>query len=65
VASKGFVLLFFLLVLTLPSSAASTEPEVVSFRSGAITLQGTLYKPEGKGPFPAVVYNHGSAPGHA
>ena len=44
-------------------SAASPEPEVISFRSGEITLQGTLYKPEGKGPFPAVLYNHGSAPG--
>jgi carboxymethylenebutenolidase len=62
-ASKGFSLLSFLLFLMLPSSAASPEPEVVSFRSGAITLQGTLCKPEGKGPFPAVVYNHGSAPG--
>jgi carboxymethylenebutenolidase len=61
--SKSFALLSFLLFLMLPSSAASPEPEVVSFRSGAITLQGTLYKPEGKGPFPAVVYNHGSAPG--
>ena len=61
--SKGFALLSFLLFLMLPSSAASREPEVVSFRSGAITLQGTLYKPAGKGPFPAVVYNHGSAPG--
>ena len=41
---------------------SSPEPEVISFRSGEITLQGTLYKPEGKGPFPAVLYNHGSAP---
>jgi carboxymethylenebutenolidase len=61
--SQGFFLLCFFLMLMLPSSAASQEPAVVSFRSGAITLQGTLYKPEGKGPFPAVVYNHGSAPG--
>jgi dipeptidyl aminopeptidase/acylaminoacyl peptidase len=62
-ASKGYALLSFLLFLVLPSSAASLEPEVVSFRSGEITLQGMLFKPEGKGPFPAVVYNHGSAPG--
>ena|SRR6516225_10214270 len=53
-------LLSFLLFFVLPSSAASPEPEVVSFRSGEITLQGALYKPEGKGPFPAVVYKHGS-----
>ena len=36
---------------------------MVSFPSGELTLQGVLYKPEGTGPFPAVVYNHGSAPG--
>jgi carboxymethylenebutenolidase len=38
-------------------------PEVVSFPSGGITLQGVLYKPEGVGPFPAVLFNHGSGPG--
>jgi poly(3-hydroxybutyrate) depolymerase len=37
--------------------------ETVSFRNGDLTLQGTIYKPQGTGPFPAVVYNHGSAPG--
>jgi carboxymethylenebutenolidase len=64
-ASTGYAMLSFLLFFVLQSSAASPEPEVVSFRSGEITLQGTLYKPEGKGPFPAVVYNHGSAAGMA
>jgi carboxymethylenebutenolidase len=43
--------------LRLPAAAP------VSFPSGTLTLQGVLYKPEGAGPFPAVVYNHGSAPG--
>lgn len=36
---------------------------VVSFPSGSLTLQGVVYKPEGTGPFPAVLYNHGSAAG--
>src|SRR5215831_20222708 len=61
--SKGYALLNFLLLLALPCSAAEPQPEVVSFQSGEIILHGTLYKPEGKGPFPAVIYNHGSAPG--
>lgn len=60
--SRGCVLPC-LLFLSLKTFAASNEPTVVSFRSGDITLQGTLYKPQGKGPFPAVVYNHGSAAG--
>jgi dipeptidyl aminopeptidase/acylaminoacyl peptidase len=36
---------------------------VVAFPSGNLTLRGTLYRPDGPGPFPAIVYNHGSAPG--
>ena len=33
---------------------------VVAFQSGALTLHGVMWKPEGPGPFPAVVFNHGS-----
>src|SRR5579864_2181011 len=44
----------------LPSLSGADE---VVFPSGAITLHGVVYRPEGKGPFPAVVYNHGSAAG--
>jgi dienelactone hydrolase len=51
--------LFALLLLPAVLSMAET----VTFPSGEITLHGELFKPEGKGPFPAVVYNHGSAPG--
>jgi dienelactone hydrolase len=32
----------------------------VMFRSGNLTLIGFLFKPDGPGPFPAVVWNHGS-----
>jgi carboxymethylenebutenolidase len=45
------------LVLAFPSA------KVVAFPSGNLTLHGVLYIPKGKGPFPAVLYNHGSAPG--
>jgi carboxymethylenebutenolidase len=37
--------------------------EAVSFSSGDKVLHGLLYKPAGAGPFPTVLYNHGSAPG--
>ena len=37
--------------------------ETIAFQSGTLELHGLLYKPEGAGPFPAVLYNHGSAPG--
>jgi len=36
------------------------EPEFVNFASGALTLGGFLYRPPGPGPFPAIVFNHGS-----
>jgi len=52
-------LAFALLVSSLLLSAA----DMVSFPSGALTLQGVLYKPDGNGPFPAILYNHGSAAG--
>src|SRR5580692_6578834 len=55
----GFLILFSLLLSPLVLSAA----DIVAFPSGDITLHGVLYKPEGPGPFPAVVYNHGSAAG--
>jgi carboxymethylenebutenolidase len=54
-----FPALFALLLLPLVLSATET----VTFPSGEITLHGVLYKPEGTGPFPGVIYNHGSAPG--
>jgi carboxymethylenebutenolidase len=50
-------------VASLPSPTASATADVVSFPSGKLKLKGVLYKPIGAGPFPAVVYNHGSAPG--
>src|SRR5262249_32616809 len=38
------------------------RPELVQFNNGALRLYGALWKPAGQGPFPAVIYNHGSDP---
>lgn len=57
--ARSSCLLFVLALFGLGAPAAG----VVTFPSGNLTLHGVLYKPEGKGPFPAVLYNHGSAPG--
>jgi carboxymethylenebutenolidase len=57
----GFLILFSLLLSPLVLFAGVAD--VVAFPSGDITLHGVLYKPEGTGPFPAIVYNHGSAAG--
>jgi carboxymethylenebutenolidase len=42
-----------------PAQAPPTPVEV-TFSSGNLVLHGFLYKPEGQGPFPAVLWNHGS-----
>ena len=44
-----------------PGQALGDFRTVRSFVSDAAV--GASYRPEGKGPFPAVVYNHGSAEG--
>ena len=40
--------------------AQGAEPELITFTSGDLALKGFIWKPEGPGPFPAVVWNHGS-----
>lgn len=45
--------------LLLASSAWAQEG--VAFPSGPLTLHGVIYLPKGTGPFPALLYNHGSA----
>ena len=37
-------------------------PDTITVRSGALTLRALLWRPAGAGPFPAVLYNHGSGP---
>jgi dienelactone hydrolase len=55
--------LFCTLLLSLCAVAQSTQsmvPKVVEFSSGKLLLKGYLWKPAGHGPFPAVLFNHGS-----
>jgi dienelactone hydrolase len=42
----------------------SPEYSDVFYRSGSLRIEAHLYKPEGDGPFPVVIYNHGSRDGH-
>jgi len=44
-------------------SQVSGGPDTVVVHSGAVTLRALLWRPHGRGPFPAVLFNHGS--GHA
>lgn len=40
--------------------AHSSQPQEVKFLSAKLVLHGFIHKPEGDGPFPAVLINHGS-----
>src|SRR5947208_9334504 len=40
--------------------AQGAKPELIAFPSGDLALKGFVWKPEGPGPFPAIVWNHGS-----
>ena len=41
-------------------ACAQPQPQEVTFQSGKLQLHGFLWKPAGPGPFPAVLWNHGS-----
>jgi len=51
-----------LIATSAPSVTATSglTAESVTFTSDGLSLQGYLYKPEGNGPFPAIIWNHGS-----
>lgn len=47
-------------ILLACACALAAQPEEVTFRSGELALHGFIFRPAGDGPFPAVLYNHGS-----
>ena len=48
------------LAQTVSPSAAPAAPQIVDVRSGELRLKGYFWKPAGPGPFPAILFNHGS-----
>lgn len=51
----------FLLLATSVAVAADAVPATkVTFESGGLTLVGYLFHPQGSGPWPALIWNHGS-----
>jgi len=57
----GYALIVpLLLSLAALESRRRQPPQIRNFPSGQLHLQGFLWKPPGPGPFPAVLFNHGS-----
>jgi carboxymethylenebutenolidase len=65
---KRFLLIAFALLLVnatfaefLPLATSElADPQIVEVRSGTLHLKAYFWKPPGSGPFPAVLFNHGS-----
>ncbi len=51
---------FLALAICARGACAQPSAEDVSFPSGKLKLHGALWKPAGAGPFPTIVWNHGS-----
>lgn len=49
-------------LVTLQTVLLPPPPEVVTFASGALSLQAMVFRPEGSGRFPTIVYAHGNEP---
>jgi carboxymethylenebutenolidase len=43
-----------------PASGQVPRPELIGFKSGNLELKGFVWKPSGEGPFPVLLWNHGS-----
>jgi dienelactone hydrolase len=54
------VLLLVISVVTLGQTKEDMIPQTVEFPSGTLHLKAYLWKPAGPGPFPAVLFSHGS-----
>lgn len=47
-------------VATLPKPTTQITPQKITLMSDGLQLVGYVYKPNGPGPFPAIIWNHGS-----
>ena len=58
----AFVIAALVLTLTLATALGqqSAEPETVLIHNGSTTLHAILWRPQGRGPFPGILLNHGS-----
>ncbi len=62
IALRVVLIISWLSVLAATGNAedAVRQPELIGFRSGDLDLKGFIWKPLGSGPFPAILWNHGS-----
>jgi dienelactone hydrolase len=59
-ATTAAPLVLATLLATTPNGQSNAEPETVVVHNGSITLHALLWRPQGRGRFPAILLNHGS-----
>jgi dienelactone hydrolase len=63
---RGLLGSALILAIAVSGSASAPSPrlhkQIVTYTNGALTLMGCLYRPDGPGPFPTLIWNHGSEP---
>ena len=52
-----------LLCVAASTARSQVEHQDLFYSSGTLRIQAYLYRPSGDGPFPAVIYNHGTRDG--
>lgn len=59
---KGIIIILIFTCCSVPLLHAQdfTGPDTVSVQSGKLTLKGLLWRPTGHGPFPTIIFCHGS-----
>jgi hypothetical protein len=55
-----FLLVALTQIATVAHQPTAITPEIVVVQSGALQLKALLWLPDNGGPFPAVLFNHGS-----
>ena len=65
--ARKLAFLFLVIVLLLPACTRQPQPdtprvEEITFQSGEFTIVGDLRTPSGTGPFPVILFVHGSGP---
>ena len=63
--ARKLAFLFLVIVLLLPACTRQPQPsrvEEITFQSGPFKVVGDLRLPDGNGPFPVVLFVHGSGP---
>jgi len=59
---KVVMILLFIAITSICYGQENYEIEQIQFKNQDVTLAGELISPEGDGPFPAIVFLHGSGP---